>query len=136
VLSIADVIPIHTGDVTFPRGHPLAGQEGGIYAFGVRHGTGAVLYETGVGWGNAYIDAHYQPAHRPLLEILAEHGLQKDDVRAIVNSHLHFDHCGGNLLFPGIPIQRTADTTRRWSGSTSPARVTQNTTAILRSSTV
>jgi glyoxylase-like metal-dependent hydrolase (beta-lactamase superfamily II) len=25
-------------------------------------------------------------------------------VVAVVNSHLHFDHCGGNPLFPGVPI--------------------------------
>jgi N-acyl homoserine lactone hydrolase len=26
------------------------------------------------------------------------------DVVAVINTHLHFDHCGGNVLFPGIPI--------------------------------
>ena len=25
-------------------------------------------------------------------------------VTVVVNTHLHFDHCGGNRLFPGIPI--------------------------------
>ena len=25
-------------------------------------------------------------------------------MRLIVNSHLHFDHCGNNLRFPGVPI--------------------------------
>ena len=27
-----------------------------------------------------------------------------DDVRLVVNSHLHFDHCGNNMRFPGLPI--------------------------------
>jgi N-acyl homoserine lactone hydrolase len=22
----------------------------------------------------------------------------------VINTHLHFDHCGGNRLFPGVPI--------------------------------
>ena len=46
-------------------------------------------------------------------------------VAAVVNTHLHFDHCGGNRLFPGIPIHvqrreladaRTEDdyTVREW----------------------
>src|SRR5262249_14685113 len=46
-------------------------------------------------------------------------------VADVVNSHLHFDHCGGNRLFPGIPIHvqrreladaRTQDnyTVREW----------------------
>jgi N-acyl homoserine lactone hydrolase len=25
-------------------------------------------------------------------------------VALVVNTHLHFDHCGGNRLFPGVPI--------------------------------
>ena len=46
-------------------------------------------------------------------------------VAVVVNTHLHFDHCGGNRLFPGIPIHvqrreladaRTKDdyTVREW----------------------
>jgi glyoxylase-like metal-dependent hydrolase (beta-lactamase superfamily II) len=104
LLTRHDVIPIHTGDVTFPGWHPMAGEHGGVFAFAIRNSNGVVLFETGVGWGNAFIDKHYQPAHRPLLEVLGEHGVHRDDVQAIVNSHLHFDHCGGNPLFPGVPI--------------------------------
>jgi N-acyl homoserine lactone hydrolase len=26
------------------------------------------------------------------------------DVACVINTHLHFDHCGGNRLFPGAPI--------------------------------
>jgi N-acyl homoserine lactone hydrolase len=25
-------------------------------------------------------------------------------VICVINTHLHFDHCGGNRLFPGVPI--------------------------------
>src|SRR6266436_1022915 len=31
---------------------------------------------------------------------LARAGLQPDDIAYVVNSHLHFDHCGGNEFFP------------------------------------
>jgi hypothetical protein len=26
------------------------------------------------------------------------------DVACVINTHLDFDHCGGNRLFPGVPI--------------------------------
>ncbi|HEY3022557.1 MAG TPA: MBL fold metallo-hydrolase, partial [Actinomycetota bacterium] len=26
------------------------------------------------------------------------------DAACVINTHLHFDHCGGNRLFPGVPI--------------------------------
>ena len=34
----------------------------------------------------------------------AADGHAVDEVRLIVNSHLHFDHCGNNPRFPGVPI--------------------------------
>jgi glyoxylase-like metal-dependent hydrolase (beta-lactamase superfamily II) len=98
------VIPIHTGHVTFPAWHPLASQQGPVFSFAIRTAGGVVLFETGVGFGNRFIDKHYQPVHRALFDVLREHGIHRDDVQAIVNSHLHFDHCGGNPLFPGVPI--------------------------------
>ena len=33
-----------------------------------------------------------------------EQGLDLADVILLVNTHLHFDHCGQNYLFPSIPI--------------------------------
>jgi len=35
---------------------------------------------------------------------LARAGLQPDDITYVVNSHLHFDHCGGNEFFPHSTI--------------------------------
>ena len=103
VLTLGDVIPLHLADVTFPSFHPLAGQTGELFAFAVR-ARGLILFETGIGLGNEWIDAHYQVVHRPLDAELERHGHRLDEVRAVVNSHLHFDHCGRNCLFPGVPI--------------------------------
>ena len=36
-------------------------------------------------------------------------GVKRDEIRYVVNCHLHFDHCGGNPQLPGRPVftQRT-----------------------------
>ena len=99
-----DVIPLHLADVTYPASHPLAGQDGPVLAFAIRHPDGVVLVDTGIGEGNGWVDENYQPRKRDLREALDAAKLDPAEVRAIVNSHLHFDHCGQNRAFPGVPI--------------------------------
>jgi N-acyl homoserine lactone hydrolase len=99
-----DVIPLHLADVTYPDSHPLAGQDGPVLAFAIRHAEGIVLVDTGIGEGNAWIEENYQPRNRDLREALTGANLDPDQVRAIVNTHLHFDHCGQNRGFPGVPM--------------------------------
>jgi glyoxylase-like metal-dependent hydrolase (beta-lactamase superfamily II) len=46
---------------------------------------------------------------------LARLGLAPADVTCVANSHWHFDHCGANESFPGVPIlvqQREMDAAR------------------------
>jgi glyoxylase-like metal-dependent hydrolase (beta-lactamase superfamily II) len=103
-LALEDVIPLHLADLTFPEWHPLRGQTGEIFAFALRHPSGLILYETGIGRGNAEIDDHYQVVHRSIEAELEAHGHAVADVRLVANSHLHLDHCGNNMTFPGVPI--------------------------------
>jgi len=103
-LSVSDVLPLHLADLTFPDWHPLSGGTGAVLAFALRHPTGLVLFETGVGSGNQFVDDAYQVRQRSIDAALAVHGHDVADVRLIVNSHLHFDHCGNNARFPGVPI--------------------------------
>ena len=102
--ALEDVIPLHLADVTFPEWHPLRRQAGEVFAFALRHRSGLILYETGIGRGNELIDDHYQVVHRSIEAELDVHGHRLADVRLVVNSHLHFDHCGNNMRFPGVPI--------------------------------
>ena len=98
-----DVVPLHLADVTYPASHPLAGQDGPVLAFAIRHPDGTVLVDTGIGQGNEWIEANYRPRSRDVREALVGAKLDPDNVRAIVNSHLHWDHCGQNRAFPGVP---------------------------------
>ena len=104
MLSLEDVAPLHLADVTFPAWHPLSGQQGEVYAFLVRHPGGPILFETGIGLGSDFVDRSYQVVRRPLEAELERVGHRLGEVRAVVNSHLHFDHCGNNRLFAGVPI--------------------------------
>ena len=40
----------------------------------------------------------------PRLSPLSKQGLDLAGIDIVVNTHLHFDHCGGNHLFAGRPI--------------------------------
>jgi N-acyl homoserine lactone hydrolase len=88
--------------VELPESHPAAdlGRSVGVHGFLIEHPDGAILVDTGVGFGNEVIDELYRPDRADLGELLAQHGVDLDAVVAVVNSHLHFDHCGQNpLLF-------------------------------------
>lgn len=104
LLSLDDVAALHVADVTYPEDHPLAGRTGPVLAFAIRHPRGIILVDTGVAFGNDWIDEHYRPVARPIREALRAASLDPDAVRVVVNTHLHFDHAGQNAAFPRIPI--------------------------------
>ena len=66
------------------------------------------LVDTGVGEGNGYVDEQFDPVRRSLAAALREHDVDVQDIAAVINSHLHFDHCGNNALFSHTPtfVQR------------------------------
>jgi N-acyl homoserine lactone hydrolase len=90
--------------VELPVDHPAAelGRSIAVHGFLIEHPGGAILVGTGVGFGNTFIDELYQPSRVELGGLLAQLGIDLDEVVAVVNSHLHFDHCGQNpALFGG-----------------------------------
>jgi len=90
--------------VELPADHPAAdlGRSVPVHGFLIDHPDGPILVDTGVGFGNALIDELYRPSRAELRLVLAQLGVELDDVVAVVNSHLHFDHCGQNpALFGG-----------------------------------
>ena len=94
-------------EVEFPEWHPRF-DDGGcpVFGYAVRHPDGVILFDTGVGTGSAAIEEFYRPRVVPIDQALAAVGIDERDVVAVVNSHLHFDHCGQNAAFyrHGVPV--------------------------------
>ena len=70
-----------------------------VYAHVIDHPDARVLVDTGL--------TQLHPAvadMEPRLYPLDQQDLDIRSVDIVVNTHLHFDHCGGNHLFAGKPI--------------------------------
>ena len=70
----------------------------GLNSLLIRTGKQTVLVETGMGnkLSERMIKFYGQPAK--LLENLNAGGVAPEDVDIVINSHLHFDHCGWNTV--------------------------------------
>jgi len=96
----------------FPAEAPGARMVIPVSSFLIVHPQGKLLFDTGI-----HCDALVDPVARlgkriasyfalrsrageDVVSQIASLGLQPDDIRYVVNSHFHFDHCGCNALFP------------------------------------
>jgi glyoxylase-like metal-dependent hydrolase (beta-lactamase superfamily II) len=70
----------------------------GLNSLLIRTGRQTVLVETGMGnkLSERMIKFYGQPAK--LLENLAAAGVAPEDIDIVINTHLHFDHCGWNTV--------------------------------------
>ena len=93
-----------------------------VHGFVIKHPrAGAILVDTGVGWGDEQLIREWKVVNRHAADALAEHDLSPADVKIVINSHLHFDHCGQNAVFKHAPfyVQRSElERARREDGST------------------
>jgi glyoxylase-like metal-dependent hydrolase (beta-lactamase superfamily II) len=92
--------------VELPAGHPASsrGRSVPVYGYAIEHPDGVIVADTGVGDGNDLVDRSYRPARAGLDDALLARGLEPAAVAAVVNSHLHFDHCGQNPLLYGSGV--------------------------------
>jgi len=65
----------------------------------VRTGEKTLLIETGIGNKLAEKMKGIFQSEEKLLENLHAAGLAPDDIDIVINSHLHFDHCGWNTVY-------------------------------------
>src|ERR1700750_329468 len=99
----------------------LQGLDGGtwpVHGFVVTHPGGAVLGDTGVG-GPQDVLVDWRVGNRAVPDALAELDMSPADIDLVINTHLHFDHCGQNAVFKHAPfyLQRAElDRMRRGGG--------------------
>ena len=74
-----------------------------VCAFVIHHPAGPVLFDTGLG-PHPESDRRYRPVAHDLRRELRRAGTAIEEIRAVINCHLHVDHAGGNPNFPGRPI--------------------------------
>jgi N-acyl homoserine lactone hydrolase len=80
-----------------------------VYAYLVVTSTDVLLIDTGVGEGNEHVERRFEPRRNRLEDQLKRFGVEIGDINLLVNSHLHFDHCGNNRLFPNVETFIQAD---------------------------
>jgi N-acyl homoserine lactone hydrolase len=69
-----------------------------VYVHTIEHPDGLVLVDTGMIDSTPELDEQWRPVPHPLPEELVAR------VSVVINTHLHFDHCGGNRVFRGLPV--------------------------------
>lgn len=101
--TLPEITPLELATFRFedPR---LASRQGVVMGYAIRHPGGVFLFDTGFGFGNAELDARYQPQAKRIADALAEADVSIDRVTAVANCHLHVDHAGQNATFPDVPI--------------------------------
>lgn len=80
-----------------------------VHGFVIKHpSVGAILVDTGVGYPESLV-REWKVVNKHAADAMAEHDLSPADVRIVINTHLHFDHCGQNAVFKHAPfyVQRS-----------------------------
>ncbi len=102
----------------------------GLNCLLVRTGDELVLIETGIG---DKFDAKHNNIYAvdkcggTLLDGLKRQGVSPEDIQIVINSHLHFDHCGWNVrregdrLIPTFPRARYVVQRGEWEHGLSPS---------------
>jgi N-acyl homoserine lactone hydrolase len=89
-----EVLALHFCDVT------VEGELWPVYGWSIRHPEGTILVDTGMVDSTPELDREWAPVLRPWPDV--------GEIVAVINTHLHFDHCGGNRRLAGTPtyVQR------------------------------
>jgi N-acyl homoserine lactone hydrolase len=81
----------------------LDGRDWPVHGFVVRYPGGAVLVDTGVGGPQRWLD-DWRVVNSSVADALDELDMTPGDIGLVINTHLHFDHCGQNAVFKHAPF--------------------------------
>ena len=105
---------LHLAKLSPPGGAP---GQWPVHGFVITHPSGAVLVDTGVG-GPEDVLNDWRVVNVAAADALAKLDMSPADISLVINTHLHFDHCGQNAVFKHAPfyVQRAElDRARRES---------------------
>lgn len=97
------IVPVEVSTFKWPFG-PRAGERGVVVAYAVEADARWILFDTGIGRPDHPELADYEVTTWPIRQKLTEAEVPVDGIAAVINCHLHFDHCGQNSALPNVPI--------------------------------
>ncbi len=101
---------LRLGQVRLPDSHPRAAERVcEIHCYAIDLPGGVIVVDTGPRAGHPIIDELYAPEVISIIDALHAVEIDERDVAAVVNTHLHFDHCGQNHLLGHAPVWITRD---------------------------
>jgi N-acyl homoserine lactone hydrolase len=97
-----EVRRLHLASLQGPGSDP-GGPRWPVHGFVVTRPGGAVLVDTGVG-GPGQVLSDWRVVNRSVADALADLDMTPGDIDLVINTHLHFDHCGQNAVFRHAPF--------------------------------
>lgn len=94
----------------------------------IEDGNRLILVDNGIGnkQDAKFFSHYYLHGDATLDGSLAKHGFHRDDITDVILTHLHFDHCGGSIMYDGdklVPAFKNASywsNERHWKWATVP----------------
>ncbi len=108
MLPYYTVHAVRVGVIHADRCQSIHGSEPGtmldlpVFVAAIEGGGRKILVDTGLSdpdkWSAGNL--HIQPPEERIGAALSEIGWKTADVEVVINTHMHYDHCGNNLAFP------------------------------------
>jgi glyoxylase-like metal-dependent hydrolase (beta-lactamase superfamily II) len=100
----------------------------GLNCLMIRRKDNLILVDTGIGdkLKDRFRDIYRVQRESGIIQVLRERGIKPEHIDYVINTHLHFDHCGGNThkhngtAVPMFPNARYVIQKQEWYDATHP----------------